>query len=133
LDIREHAEKHHELLARLFDRVGELEVPYLELSREARTRVLSHELASRRPLVGSDLTENATILDEATRTTYPVFREIREAQRVYGPEVIETYIVSMTRGADDILAVALLAREAGLLSLAGEDKRADIGFAPLLE
>lgn len=133
LDIREHAEKHHELLARLFDRVGELEVPYLQLSREARTRVLSHELASRRPLVGSDLTENASVLDDATRTTYNVFREIREAQRVYGPEVIETYIVSMTRGADDILAVALLAREAGLLSLAGEDKRADIGFAPLLE
>lgn len=133
LDIREHAEKHHELLARLFDRVGELEVPYLELSREARTRVLSHELGSRRPLVGSDLTENATVLDDATRTTYNVFREIREAQRTYGPEVIETYIVSMTRGADDVLAVALLAREAGLVSLAGEDKRSDIGFAPLLE
>ena len=40
----------------------------------------------------------------------------------------------MTHGADDVLAAALLAREAGLLDLAGgEEKRADIGFVPLLE
>ncbi|MFC0676135.1 phosphoenolpyruvate carboxylase [Brachybacterium hainanense] len=134
LDVREHSEKHHDVLARLFDRVGELEVPYLQLSREARTRVLSAELASRRPLVGTALSEDETILDEATRTTYRVFGEIRDAHRRYGQSCIETYIVSMTHGADDILAVALLAREAGLVTLPGGDEnRADIGFAPLLE
>jgi phosphoenolpyruvate carboxylase len=40
----------------------------------------------------------------------------------------------MTHGADDVLAAALLAREAGLIDLTGgEEKRADIGFVPLLE
>lgn len=133
LDVREHAEKHHEVLARLFDRVGELDAPYAELDRAARTEVLSRELASRRPLAGAAITDDESILDDATRTTYNVFREIRDAHRIYGRQVIETYIVSMTRGADDILAVALLAKEAGLLDLAADEPRADIGFVPLLE
>jgi phosphoenolpyruvate carboxylase len=60
-------------------------------------------------------------------------RVIRQARRVFGPDVIETYIVSMTRGADDVLAPALLAREAGLVRLFGEAPYAHIGFAPLLE
>lgn len=134
LDVREHAEKHHEVLARLFDRLGELPGTYDELSRSQRTAVLSKELASRRPMAGAELgSVESGILDDVTRPTFEVFREIREAHRTYGPESIETYIVSMTRGADDILAVALLAREAGLVDLAGTDRRADIGFAPLLE
>jgi phosphoenolpyruvate carboxylase len=96
--------------------------------------VLSRELGSRRPLVGSAITEDESILDPATRVTYDVFREIRDAHRLYGTSVIETYIISMTHGADDVLAAALLAREAGLVDLTGgEDKRADLGFVPLLE
>ncbi|GLI32313.1 MULTISPECIES: phosphoenolpyruvate carboxylase [Brachybacterium] len=134
LDVREHSEKHHEVVARLFDRVGELDRPYTELGRAERTTVLSRELGSRRPLVGSAITEDESILDDATRTTYGVFREIRDAHRLYGTSVIETYIISMTHGADDVLAAALLAREAGLLDLTGrEEKRADLGFVPLLE
>ncbi|AXK44328.1 phosphoenolpyruvate carboxylase [Brachybacterium saurashtrense] len=134
LDVREHSEKHHDVLARLFDRVGELDRPYTELDRTERTTVLGRELGSRRPLVGSAITEDESILDDATRTTYNVFREIRDAHRLYGTSVIETYIISMTHGADDVLAAALLAREAGLLSLAGsEESRADISFVPLLE
>ncbi|MGO1285934.1 MAG: phosphoenolpyruvate carboxylase [Brachybacterium sp.] len=134
LDVREHSEKHHEVLARLFDRVGELDRPYTELSRAERTTVLGRELGSRRPLVGSAISEDPSILDDPTRTTYNVFREIRDAHRLYGTSVIETYIISMTHGADDVLAAALLAREAGLVSIAGGEKnRADIGFVPLLE
>jgi phosphoenolpyruvate carboxylase len=39
----------------------------------------------------------------------------------------------MTRGADDVLAPAVLAREAGLVQLTGDNRYAKIGFAPLLE
>ncbi|HEY5880115.1 MAG TPA: phosphoenolpyruvate carboxylase [Nakamurella sp.] len=134
MDIREHSEAQHQVLAQLFDRLGELYVPYSTLSRVERMRLLSKELTSHRPL--------ATLpapLDPAGIRTFSVFEEISRAQATYGPEVIVTYITSMTMGADDILAAAVLAREAGLVDVygtPGDPSRgpfATIGFAPLLE
>ncbi|PVZ55984.1 phosphoenolpyruvate carboxylase [Arthrobacter sp. H-02-3] len=128
LDIREHADHHHDAVGQLMDRLGGPGVRYAELSRAERLEVLGSELASRRPLSGHPIK-----LDGVADGTYDVFREIRRALRTYGPDVIETYIISMTRGADDVLAAAVLAREAGLVSLFGEAPYAKIGFAPLLE
>lgn len=128
LDIREHADHHHDAVGQLMDRLGGPGVRYAELSRSERLEVLGSELASRRPLSGHPIK-----LDGGADGTYDVFREIRRALRTYGPDVIETYIISMTRGADDVLAAAVLAREAGLVSLFGAAPYARIGFAPLLE
>ncbi|AOT03403.1 phosphoenolpyruvate carboxylase [Arthrobacter sp. U41] len=128
LDIREHADHHHDAVGQLMDRLGGPGVRYGELSRSERLEVLGSELASRRPLSGHPIK-----LDGVADGTYDVFREIRRALRTYGPDVIETYIISMTRGADDVLAAAVLAREAGLVNLFGETPYARIGFAPLLE
>ncbi len=128
LDVREHAEAHHDAVGALIDHVGEVGVPYATLSREERTRALSAELASRRPLAGP-----RPALDERSRRTFEVFGAIAEAQERYGAAVIETYIVSMTQGVDDLLAAAILAREAGLIELHSEGAHADIGIVPLLE
>lgn len=128
LDIREHADHHHDAVGQLMDRLGGPGLRYAELSRSERLEVLGSELASRRPLSGHPIK-----LDGVADGTYDVFREIRRALRTYGPDVIETYIISMTRGADDVLAAAVLAREAGLVNLFGDAPYARIGFAPLLE
>ena len=128
LDIREHADYHHDAVGQLLDRVGELGKPYDALDRAERMSVLSQELASHRPLSGHPIK-----LDGIANGTYDVFRVVRRALRTFGPDVIETYIISMTRGADDVLAPAVLAREAGLIQLTGENRYAKIGFAPLLE
>src|SRR5690606_21810241 len=44
MDVREHAEKHHAALGELFDRVGELDRPYAELTRAERVELLTKEL-----------------------------------------------------------------------------------------
>src|SRR5690606_17422953 len=80
----------------------------------------------RRPLSGVD-----TRLSEPARRTFEVFTTIRRVQDRFGPETIESYIVSMTRGVDDVLAAVVLAREAGLVD--PHSGRCRIGFVPLLE
>jgi phosphoenolpyruvate carboxylase len=50
---------------------------------------------------------------------------------MFGDEAIESYVISMTRGVDDVLAAAVLAREVGLVDLTADVAR--IGFVPLLE
>ncbi|SHN46357.1 phosphoenolpyruvate carboxylase [Cryptosporangium aurantiacum] len=126
LDIREHSGAHHQALAQFVDHVAELDVPYAELTREARTSYLGRELAGRRPLAGADIR-----LDEAGAKTFGVFGAVREILDQFGPEVIESYIISMTEGVDDVLAAAVLAREAGLVDV--NSGLARIGFVPLLE
>jgi phosphoenolpyruvate carboxylase len=126
MDIREHADAHHAVLAQLFDALGETDRPYAELDRPQRTDLLVRELSGRRPLAGAE-----PALDEAGAKTFGVFTTIRAAFERFGPDVVESYIVSMTRGVDDLIAAVLLAREAGLVDVHGGHAR--IGFVPLLE
>jgi phosphoenolpyruvate carboxylase len=126
LDVREHADAHHRAVGQLVDRLSEHGRPYAELSREERRGLLARELASPRPLAPSP-----PPLDADGARTFETFLAIRESQERYGAEVIESYIVSMCQGADDLLAAAVLAREAGLLHVRAGVAR--IGFVPLLE
>ena len=126
LDIREHSDRHHTAVGQLLEHVGELGTPYAELDRASRTKVLSEELAQRRPLARSPLP-----LDEGATVTAETFRAIRWALDSLGPRTVESYIISMTHDADDVFAAVVLAREVGLVDLGSGVAR--IGFVPLLE
>ncbi len=126
LDVREHASAHHHAVGQLVDRLGDVGMPYADLTPEARFTVLAQELVSKRPLAGSP-----PPLDPAGLTTYNTFVEIGRALDRYGPESCQSYIISMTKSPDDVLAAVLLAREAGLVDVPSQVCR--IGFVPLLE
>lgn len=126
MDVREHASAHHRLVGALFDRVGALTVPYEQLTPDERTSLLAEELGSRRPLVGP-----ATPLPGDLARTMDAFLAIRTALDRFGPDIIESYVISMSCGPDDVLAPVILAREAGLVDLHAGVAR--IGFVPLFE
>jgi phosphoenolpyruvate carboxylase len=63
--------------------------------------------------------------------TFQTFGAIRGLINHFGDKACESYIVSMTKGADDLLAAVILAREAGLVDLSAGVAR--IGFVPLFE
>ena len=123
MDIREHADRHHTVLDQLHERIG---VPYGSLDRPARISLLTEELANRRPLASP-----TTTLGDTAASTFETFAAIREALDRFGPGAIESYIISMTRDVDDVLAPAVLARDAGLIDLHSGVAR--IGFVPLFE
>lgn len=123
LDIREHADRHHEALTELFDRV---DVEYPQQDPAARRELLSRELDNRRPLAGP-----AVRLSPSAMRTLETFETIRDALDRFGDHVIESYIISMTKHIDDVLAAVVMAREAGLIDLTTGIAR--IGFVPLFE
>jgi len=126
LDVRENAEAHHKMLGELFDQLGELERPYAELDRSERSAVLWAELSSARPLGVSRFA-----LSPRAATTYATFETVAAALDRFGDGVIESYVISMTEGVDDVLATVVLAREAGLIDW--RCRWARIGIVPLFE
>ena len=123
LDIREHAERHHRALSRLFAPLG---IDYAGLSGAERAGLLAEELAGPRPLalLGRSLGADAEDVLE-------LFRVLRREMDARGDQIVQSYIVSMTRGVEDVLAPAVLAREAGLVDLGAGVAR--LGFVPLFE
>lgn len=127
LDVREHAERHHAALGALYDSLGELATPYRSLPASSREALLSQELRGRRPLRAHGQ------LPAAADEILGVFSVIGNALATYGPDIIDAYVVSMTQGVDDALALAVLAREAGLIDLGPDPATARFGIVPLFE
>jgi phosphoenolpyruvate carboxylase len=119
MDVREHSDAHHHVLNQIIGVGG-----YLTKSHDEKFDLLTKALA--------DTTMYDTSkLDPLGKKTLDTFGAINDLVDRFGPEAIETYIVSMTKGADDLIAAVVIAQHAGLVSL--KEKKAVIGFAPLLE
>ncbi|MBM3655761.1 MAG: phosphoenolpyruvate carboxylase [Actinobacteria bacterium] len=118
MDVREHSQAHAKVIQALFN-----DVNYVELSPEAKAEFLTKELTAGK--------RDASKLSEVDAKTLRTFTAIKDLQASFDASVIETYIVSMTKGHADVLAALYLAKEADLVDM--KSKRADIDIAPLLE
>jgi phosphoenolpyruvate carboxylase len=126
LDLRQESRVHErviaEILARATGRRGYAELP--EAEREA---LLLRELGTPRPLVSPHV-DYGEETSEALRTLDATAR----VQARFGEQAIRNYVISMTAAPSDVLEVALLLKEAGLL-VPGSEPRATVNIIPLFE
>ncbi len=126
LDVRQHSGVHEDTVAALLD-AGGVTDDYGDLSEEEKLEVLSEELQNPRPLVNrhADLPPDAAELME-------VFGVIRAMHEV-DPDVVGSYVVSMTHTVSDLLEPMLLAKEAGLGAVVDGSYRCPLDMVPLFE
>jgi len=109
LDLRQDAITHRHAIAQLLDKSD-----YPELEEQLRIECLREQLAKpRRSGAAAKAGEDAEI------HALGVMNTIRRARERFGPAAVGPYIVSMAQGADDALAVLVLAKAANLVDTQG--------------
>lgn len=126
LDIREHADRHRAAVAEALALAGVTEA-YAELDEPDRLSLLEREIATRRPLVPSDLSG----FSEQSRGVIETLRALAHALRGRHAGAVRSYVVSGTSEPAALLELLLLMKESGLAGVGGEATR--LRLVPLFE
>lgn len=124
LDLRQNSDVHERTVADLLEQAAP-GTNYRALDEEARIAVLRAELTNPRPLASPFLSYT-----EETRSELAILRTAAEAHARLGKTVIPNAIISKAEGISDMLELALLLKEVGLVSATGESA---INVIPLFE
>ena len=126
LDVRQHSGVHEAAVAALLEAAG-AETAYADLSESEKLDVLSAELENPRPLLAREAP-----WPEAAQDIMEAFGVLRETVRLE-PQAVGAYIVSMTHTVSDLLEPMVLAKEAGLWRMEGDEVESALNFVPLFE
>ena len=126
LDLRQHAGKHADVVAELFQHAG-LE-DYDSLNEEQKQAALLRELSHQRPLYSPFITYS-----DHTRHELAIFNEARKIKDEFGEDAVTQSIISNCEQPSDLLALALLLKESGLLVVENGKPHSRINIVPLFE
>ncbi len=126
IDLRQNSDVHARSVAELLANAGRCP-DYEALSEGERIKLLVEEIATPRPLYSPYLSYS-----EETEGELAIFFAARELRGKYGAAALPNCIISKTDGVSDLLELALLLKESGLL-LPGEKPRLDVNIIPLFE
>lgn len=124
LDLRQNSAVHERTIAELFDAV-EPGTGYSDKTEDERVELLVGELATARAL----LRPSWSYSDE-TVAELAVFQAAAEAHALLGARAIPTAIVSNTTNVSDLLELAVLLKQVGLVTPEG---RSAVNIVPLFE
>ncbi|HMY79054.1 MAG TPA: phosphoenolpyruvate carboxylase, partial [Thauera aminoaromatica] len=125
LDLRQNSDVHERTVAELLERACP-GTAYASLDEDARCALLLEELATARPLASP----HVRYTDE-TEGELAIFRAARQAHLRYGTAAIRNCIISKTDDVSDLLELAVLLKEAGLLRPL--ENALDVNIVPLFE
>ena len=126
LDMRQHSGIHEQVVAELFS-LGARRDGYLELSEQDRQKWLLEELAMPRLLRSPFLTYS-----ELAQKELAILDAAAALHATYGAQALPNYIISNANGVSDVLEVALLLKEAGLI-VPGSSPTSQVNIIPLFE
>jgi phosphoenolpyruvate carboxylase len=126
LDLRQHSEVHARVIQELTRRASGVDL-YEGLEEPERQELLLRELVPARPLVSPHVAYSPE-----TTETLQTLRTVATLHERYGARAVPNYVISMTAGPSDVLEVALLLKEAGLL-VPGQEPRSAVNIIPLFE
>ena len=125
LDLRQNSDVHARTVAELLA-IARPGCDYLALDEDGRIALLLEELATPRPL-----TAPGVAYSDETRGELAIFHTAQSIHRRYGKAAIENVIISKTDGVSDMLEVAVLLKEVGLLRPL--EHALDVNIVPLFE
>lgn len=125
IDLRQNSDVHERVVAELFA-AADQGCSYLELNEEDRIALLLNEIATARPLSSPYLSYS-----EETQSELNIYRTARIAQERYGKAAVPNCIISKTDSVSDLLELAVILKEAGLLH--PNEARLDVNIIPLFE
>ena len=125
VDLRQNSDVHEATIAELFEAAAP-GTDYLGRDEAGRIALLLEELQTARPLVSPFIDYS-----EQTRSELAILRATAEAHRRYGKGAVPNYVISKADGVSDVLEVALLLKEAGLLR--PREGELDVNIVPLFE
>ena len=125
VDLRQNSDVHERTVGELLEAASPGK-SYLELAEGARVAVLLEELATARPLASPFVGYSAETASELA-----ILRAAAEAHAHYGKAAVPNYVISKADSPSDVLEVALLLKEAGLLR--PRDHALDVNIVPLFE
>ena len=125
LDLRQNSDVHARTVAELLA-IARPGSDYLARDEAARIALLLEELSTPRPLTAPGVNYS-----EETRNELAIFHAAQSIHRRYGKAAIENVIISKTDGVSDILEVAVLLKEVGLLRPL--EHALDVNIVPLFE
>ncbi|KXB32647.1 phosphoenolpyruvate carboxylase [Dechloromonas denitrificans] len=126
IDLRQNSEVHARSVAELLAGAGRCP-DYEALDEAGRIKLLVEEISTPRPLYSPYLSYS-----EETQGELAIFFAARELRQRYGAAALPNCIISKTDGVSDLLELALLLKESGLL-LPGAAPRLDVNIIPLFE
>ena len=126
IDLRQNSDVHERSVGELLAKAGVC-LAYEKLPEEARIGLLLTEIASPRPLHSPHAEYS-----EETAGELAIFFAAKELRGKYGDAALPNCIISKTDGVSDLLEVALLLKEAGLLQ-PGKQPKLAMNIIPLFE
>ncbi len=128
LDMRQNSAVHESVVGELLAWAGVCD-DYASLDEAARVELLAGELRLRRPLVRPDAE-----LSEQVRGELDVLLAAADQVALLGPRAVPNYVISMCESVSDVLEVAVLLKEVGLLDPGAEPgPTCSVGISPLFE